>query len=193
LRFDAEAIHCDNTDGAGLVNDIEHNLGRALAGARVLLVGAGGAAQGVVLPLLDANVRALTIANRTAAKAHALAEFIGQATPAVRARLAARDLPALAGAQFDVIINATSSGLHNEAPALPEAVFAPGSLAYDMVYGKGATRFLQFAQAHGAARCSDGLGMLVEQAAESFFLWRGVRPLSAPVLEMLRRQLAETS
>jgi shikimate dehydrogenase len=193
LRFDGEAIHCDNTDGAGLVNDIEQNLGIALDGLRVLLVGAGGAAQGVVLPLLDANVRALTIANRTAEKAHALAEFIAQTTPAVSQRLEARDLPALAGAQFDIIINATSSGLHNEAPALPEGVFAPGSLAYDMVYGKGATPFLQFAQARGAARCSDGLGMLVEQAAESFLLWRGVRPLTKPVLEILRRQLAETS
>jgi shikimate dehydrogenase len=193
LRFEGEAIHCDNTDGIGLVNDIEQGLGVALRHTRVLLVGGGGAAQGVVLPLLNAGVRQLTIANRTAEKAHALVAMIAQAAPAVSQSLQAGALPELAGMGFDVVINATSSGLNNEAPALPAGVFAPGSLAYEMVYGKGATAFLQFAQAHGAARCSDGLGMLVEQAAESFFLWRGVRPRTKPVLEMLRQQLAESS
>ncbi len=188
LRFDGDAIHCDNTDGAGLVNDIQQRLGFALAGTHVLLIGAGGAAQGVVLPLLNAGIEKLTIANRTMEKARALLALVAQSA-ARPERLEARGLHELAGMRCDVVINATSSGLNNEAPALPAGVFAPGSLAYDMVYGKGAAPFLQFAVAQGAARCSDGLGMLVEQAAESFFLWRGVHPDTKPVLAMLRQSL----
>jgi shikimate dehydrogenase len=188
LRFDGDAIHCDNTDGAGLVNDIQQRLGFALAGTHVLLIGAGGAAQGVVLPLLNAGIEKLTIANRTMEKARALLALVAQSA-AKPERLEARGLHELAGMRCDVVINATSSGLNNEAPALPAGVFAPGSLAYDMVYGKGAAPFLQFAVAQGAARCSDGLGMLVEQAAESFFLWRGVHPDTKPVLAMLRQSL----
>jgi shikimate dehydrogenase len=191
LRFDGEEIHCDNTDGIGLVNDIEQSLGFVLTGTRVLLVGAGGAAQGVVLPLLHAGVAMLTISNRTEEKAHALVAMIAHAAPDAKQRLRASALSKLAGTRFDIVINATSSGLNNEAPVLPPGVYAPGSLAYDMVYGKGATPFLQHAMAQGAARCSGGLGMLVEQAAESFFLWRGVRPETKPVLQMLRQQLGE--
>ena len=178
LSFEREGIRGDNTDGAGLVTDVERNLGLAIAGKRVLLVGAGGAARGVLRPLLDRAPATLVIANRTVERATELA----RAFPAVRAAGFAE----LQGKSFDLVVNATSAGLAGEAPALPGGVFAAGALAYDMVYGR-ETPFLQLARAAGA-RASDGLGMLVEQAAESFLVWRGVRPRTAAVLEALRRQ-----
>ncbi len=184
LVFSGAAIFGDNTDGLGLVADLKRNLGVALAGTRVLLLGAGGAARGVLLPLLEERPGALALANRTVEKARSLrAEF---APAAGGCALDAGGFAELAGRQFDLVINATAASLTDEAPALPAGLYAPGSLAYDMVYGKGLTPFLRTARAQGASRSADGLGMLVEQAAESFFLWRGLRPQTAPVLAMLR-------
>jgi shikimate dehydrogenase len=176
----------DNTDGAGLVRDLE-TLGCRLPGARVLLLGAGGAARGVILPLLDAGVARLFVANRTADKAHALqAEFAGLDA---RGALGAGGWQEAADAPYDVVINATSASLSDEAPPLPAGLYAPGSLAYDMVYGRGLTAYLKQAREQGAARLADGLGMLVEQAAEAFALWRGVRPGTAAVRATLRAAL----
>ena len=165
----------DNTDGVGLVRDLA-NLGFSAAGKRVLLVGAGGAAQGVAGALLEAGAAELVIANRTVARAQALAERFAGAK--------ACGFAALAG-EFALVVNATSAGLRGEAPPLPSGILRPGLLAYEMVYGR-ETPFLAAARAAGARAC-DGLGMLVEQAAESFLVWRGVRPATAPVLEKLRR------
>ena len=177
LLFDDSGIRGDNTDGVGLVRDLQHNLGFALAGRRMLIAGAGGAAQGVVQPLLAAGVGDLWIANRTAARAEALATRF----PGVHGCGFAE----LAGQRFDVAINATSAGLAGQAPELPPGILDHRGLAYDMVYGRD-TPFLAQARALGARAC-DGMGMLVEQAAESFFIWRGVRPETAPVLGSLRR------
>ena len=174
LAFD-DGVFGDNTDGVGLVRDLSVNLGVRLRGKSVLLMGAGGAAQGVVGALLEAGVGRLVIANRTLVRAQQLAaQFPG---------VSAAGYAALAG-RFDVVVNATSAGLKGEGPELPRGVLAKGTLAYDMVYGR-ETPFLAAARAAGA-RVSDGLGMLVEQAAESFLIWRGVRPDTRPVLEELR-------
>lgn len=186
LALSASGILGDNTDGAGLVRDITANLGCPLVGRRVLLLGAGGAARGALLPLLEAGPSALTIANRTEAKAQALAAtFAGKAV----VNPDACGFAALAGRRFDIVINATAASLADEAPPLPASLYAEGALAYDMMYGRGDTPFLAAARADGAARLADGLGMLVEQAAESFLLWRGVRPDTASVLADLRSQL----
>lgn len=182
LSFTAEGTRGDNTDGAGLVADITRNLGVALGGKRILLLGAGGAARGVVLPLLAEKPAGLTIANRNADKAHALAAAFSGSDGAC----SACGLDGIGGT-FDVVINATAAGLGGEALPLAPTVFAPGALAYDMMYGKD-TPFLQLARAADTpgVRWADGLGMLVEQAAEAFFVWRGVRPGTAPVLALLR-------
>jgi shikimate dehydrogenase len=185
LVFDGKDIFGDNTDGAGLVRDISSNLGFDLAGKRILLLGAGGAARGVILPLLAANPASLFIANRSADKAEALAAaFSGVVT------VNGGNIAKIAGKCFDLVINATSASLSGESLPLPSGLFAPGSLAYDMMYGKGDTPFMAQAREQGAAHCADGLGMLVEQAAEAFALWRGVRPATQPVLAGLRTQLA---
>jgi shikimate dehydrogenase len=181
LKFDGDEVLGDNTDGAGLVRDVLANLGFAIRGKRVLLMGAGGAARGVILPLLGESPSLLAIANRTPARAHELAQQFAE-----HGDISSGDYASLAGCHFDLVINATSSSLSNKLPPLPEAVFSKGSLAYDMMYGKGMTPFLQFAQSNGALLLADGLGMLVEQAAESFFLWRGVRPETLPVMSMLK-------
>lgn len=179
LSFTDGGMLGDNTDGAGLVADLAGNLGVDLAGRRVLLMGAGGAARGVIGPLLRAGVSSLLIANRTPDKAVALAaRFSG-----VGGDVGGCGYDAVEGA-FDVVVNATAASLAGELPALSPAVFAPDALAYDMMYGRD-TPFLAFARAAGA-RTADGLGMLVEQAAEAFLLWRGVRPRTAPVLDLLR-------
>ena len=174
-----EQVLGDNTDGVGLVTDLTVNLGVCLQGKTVLLAGAGGAARGVVLPLLQAGVARLVIANRTPAKAQALAARFSR-----RFAVAASPFEALRGEAFDLVVNATSAGLAGEAPAVPASAFKPGAVAYDMVYGRD-TPFLAQARAAGARAC-DGLGMLVEQAAESFRIWRGVRPDTRLVLERLR-------
>ncbi|HEX9180570.1 MAG TPA: shikimate dehydrogenase [Burkholderiales bacterium] len=183
LRFESGRVLGDNTDGVGLTRDIESNLGIALEGKRVLLLGAGGASRGVALPILERAPAALVIANRTPERAAELRALFPEF-----ANLEGGGYEALAGRRFDVIINATSASLADALPALPPESFAPGALAYDMMYGRGATPFLAFARGHGAGRCADGLGMLVEQAAESFFVWRGVRPETRPVIEMLRSE-----
>jgi shikimate dehydrogenase len=169
LIFDKGRVRGDNTDGVGLLRDLTVNLGCKLAGARLLLMGAGGAAQGVLAPLVAAGARRLE-------KARALARRYGAS--------AGGGYEDLRGEQFDILINATSAGLAGEAPPLAAGQFARSALAYDMVYGRD-TAFLALARAAGAA-AHDGSGMLVEQAAESFFVWRGVRPDTAPVLAALR-------
>lgn len=185
LRFDAHgAIFGDNTDGAGLVRDITANLCRSLHGKQVLLLGAGGAARGVILPLLLEGPARLYIANRTPEKAATLVnEF--NALPDTSANvLDGGSFGNLAGQHFDIVINATSAGLSDTALDLPQEIFAENALAYDMVYGRD-TPFMQQALSAGA-QIADGLGMLVEQAAESFYLWRGVRPATGPVMQALR-------
>lgn len=183
LLGDAEIIG-DNTDGVGLVADIVQNVGMSLSGKRLLLLGAGGAARGVLQPLIDEKPSELVVANRTLGKAHELTEIFSARTSVP---ISACAFSALQG-KFDIVINATSAGLADEMPDVPASIFGSGTLAYDMVYGKQPTRFLQFAAQHGAT-VRDGLGMLVEQAAESFFVWRGVRPETAPVLAALRDSL----
>jgi shikimate dehydrogenase len=185
LVFGAGEIFGDNTDGAGLLRDITANLGFPLAGRRILLLGAGGAARGVIAPLLAGEPAALHIANRSADKALLLAESFFDIAPVVAGSFAE-----LAGKSFDLVINATSASLSGESLPLPANLYAPGALAYDMMYGKGETPFLQLARCQGAARSADGLGMLVEQAAEAFFVWRGRRPQTAALLTELRRQIS---
>jgi len=180
LKFNGETVLGDNTDGAGLVADITMRLGVALAGKRVLLMGAGGAARGAVLPLLAQKPMLLAIANRTMEKAVALAArwtYLGEVRGGGYADFADE--------HFDVVINATSASLSGDIPPLSKRVFASAALAYDMVYGERSTSFLGAAKSFGACRVADGLGMLIEQAAESFLLWRGVRPETGPVIAML--------
>jgi shikimate dehydrogenase len=215
LKFEADGMLGDNTDGAGLVRDLVANLGVILSGKRILLMGAGGAARGVILPLLEQHPASVFVVNRTSLRADELVAHFGNlseaeghtqdaAFPGFRfaapARgpesfaLRANDSAAsglqgggydmLAGRQFDVVINATAASLAGDLPPVPDDVFAADALAYDMMYGKD-TPFLAFARSHGA-RTADGLGMLVEQAAEAFEVWRGVRPDTAPVIQMLR-------
>lgn len=175
------AVVGDNTDGAGLLLDLER-LQAPLAGARILVLGAGGAVRGVLGPLLAAGPSELIVANRTAEKATGLAElFKGHG------RIDGCGFEAVKG-RFDLVINATSASLAGELPPLPEALFNEGALAYDMMYGAAPTVFLEWAGAHGVS-CADGLGMLVGQAAESWYQWRGTRPDTAPVLAALRADL----
>ena len=185
LAFSGGEIFGDNTDGAGLVRDITVNLGCALVGKRILLLGAGGASRGVIAPLLAEAPAALVIANRTAAKAEVLAAAFADMAP-----VEGGDFARYAGCSFDVVINATSASLAGDSLPLPAGLFAAGSLAYDMMYGKGETPFLCLARQQGAAYCADGLGMLAEQAAEAFLVWRGIRPATGPVLADLRAGLA---
>ncbi|MDR3417738.1 MAG: shikimate dehydrogenase [Nevskia sp.] len=172
----------DNTDGVGLVRDLRHNLGVAIAGRRVLVLGAGGAARGILEPLLAERPQELVLSGRNPWKPEELAtafKALGNIRPCTHL--------ALKGDQFDLIVNATSAGHHGQAPRLPPGLFAAGALAYDLNYGKAAAPFLEWARGAGAERVADGLGMLVEQAAESFQLWRGVRPETGPVLAALRQ------
>ena len=184
LRFEDGRVEAQNFDGIGLVRDIERNLGLPLAGKRVLLLGAGGATRGALLPLARAGVARIAIVNRTSAKAEAL---VRELAPRMGAGvLSSRALSDLAsGDAFDLVLNATSASLSGDTPAVPAAAFAPDALAYDMVYGKGLTPFLKLAQSAGVTRVADGVGMLVEQAAEAFAWWRGVRPDTRAVREQL--------
>ncbi len=177
LSFNLGKIKGDNTDGAGLINDIQDNLRCTLQGARILLLGAGGAAQGVLLPLLDTKPASITIANRSLDKAQNMVEKFAHN------RLSATNFEALS-APFDVIINATSTGLSDTDLPISNIIFGSNCLAYEMMYGR-ETPFMAQARANGA-QVSDGLGMLVEQAAEAFYIWRGVRPDTAPVIAQLR-------
>ena len=184
LRFDADGWLADNTDGAGLVRDIEHNAGVSLAGARVLLIGAGGAAAGALGALIAARPAEVVLCNRTVDKAEALAarHAAWASTHGVRLQSASLQQP---GSAFDVLINASASSLNAGEVPVPASALREGTLALDMMYGAAARPFVEWAQAHGA-RGRDGLGMLVEQAGESFFIWRGVRPDTAPVIAQLR-------
>jgi shikimate dehydrogenase len=186
IVLDGGLLRGDNTDGVGLVRDLAGNQGFDFSGQRVLLLGAGGAARGVLGALLEAGPGRLVVANRTASRAVALA------AAAADARVSGSGLDALAGQSFDLIINATSSGLDGDVPALPDGLLAAGGWTYDMLYGDAPTPFCNWGEAQGAARTLDGLGMLVEQAAESFRLWRGVAPDTAPVIAMLRAGGIET-
>lgn len=184
--FDGGTLHGDNTDGVGLTRDLGDNHGFSFAGRSVLLVGAGGAARGVLLPLLETGVAALTIVNRTKQKAVALAESVRGRGP-----VCGCGLDQLQNQRFDLIVNATSAGLQGAVPELPQRCLAERGWVYDMVYGKGGepTAFCRWGLERGARRVLDGIGMLVEQAAESFMLWRGLRPDTAPVISALRQGL----
>ena len=173
----------DNTDGAGLVLDLKRNLSETIAGRDLLVLGAGGAARGIVGPLLAERPRHLTIANRTHDRAVLLAASFEGVGP-----VGAAPLAALAGRRFDIVINTTSIGIDASAPAAdwPHGLFGPDALAYDLNYADATTPFLRWAEQQDARRRADGLGMLIEQAAESFLHWRGVRPDTAPVFRLLR-------
>ena len=182
LKRTGDGWYGDNTDGPGVVRDITHNLGVALAGRDILVLGAGGASRGIMSSVLAERPRSLTISNRTFVKAAVIAELFAPHGP-----IAAVPPEALTGRSFDIVINATSAGLADKAPPpWSPSIVASGAFAYDMIYGDAPTAFLIWAEAHGAARTADGLGMLIEQAAESFFIWRGVRPDTASAFPMLR-------
>jgi shikimate dehydrogenase len=188
LRFDEQGWFGDNTDGVGLLTDIERNAGCPVRGLRVLLVGAGGAGAGVLGPLIEASPVEVVVANRTLERAQTLCERHAALASAHGSELRPAGL-ADPGTGFDLVINASASSLAGESAPVPPGVLRAGTLAVDLMYGPAADGFLRWAESHGA-RGRDGLGMLVEQAAEAFALWRGVRPQSAPVLAALREQLA---
>ncbi|MEP7243070.1 MAG: shikimate dehydrogenase [Gammaproteobacteria bacterium] len=180
----------DNTDGAGLVHDLRDNLSIDLANRRVLIVGAGGATRGVVAPLLVLQPAALVIANRTAERARTFAADFADLGSIRGCGFDDIGLNADGSGGYDLVINATSASLTGELPAIPASVIQPHTVCYDMAYSRSETPFLKWAREHGCARALQGWGMLVEQAAESFHLWRGVRPQTAPVLEALRERAA---
>jgi shikimate dehydrogenase len=188
LHFLDDEIIADNTDGVGLTRDIRQNLQRTIAGKRVLLIGAGGAARGVVGALLDEEPASLIVTNRSHEKAFAL--VASQVSPANIVFIAAA-MTELHGHQFDIVINATAASLQKASLNLAPELFADGCLAYDMVYGKGETAFMAEAR-HAGAQTADGLGMLVEQAAEAFYVWRGVMPKTKDVIATIRNGLSTT-
>jgi shikimate dehydrogenase len=176
MKFEGQRVMAENFDGVGLVRDVVHNLGCAMAGKRVLVLGAGGATRGALLPFLAEKPALLFIANRTVEKARELATH-GQVT--------AGGYADLEGQQFDIVFNATSASLRAELPPVPASVFATCELAYELAYGKGLTPFLRLAQNAGVKKIADGVGMLAEQAAEAFEWWRGMRPDTRAVIEKL--------
>ena len=179
----------DNTDGIGLVNDLKNNFKVTLKGARILLMGAGGASRGVLLPLLEQNPNSIVIANRTVSKATNLAEQFNDMGPIQGCGYDELEERVLADKPFDIIINATAASLQGDLPPLADSLISRSGCCYDMMYGK-QTPFMRWAQEQGASLIVDGLGMLVEQAAESFYIWRGVRPDTSSVLQQLREELA---
>jgi shikimate dehydrogenase len=181
LSFRNDRIFADNTDGIGLCRDITANLGFDIEGESVLVIGAGGAVRGVLGPLLEEKPVQLTLANRTVDKAETLADIFSARGP-----VRATGFESLRGRSFDLAVNGTSASLQGELPPLPEGLFNDGALAYDIMYGREHTPFLRWAAEHGAAVVSDGLGMLVEQAAESFAIWHGKHPDTGPVIDELR-------
>ena len=185
LREDG-SLFGDNTDGIGMVGDIRDNLGVALKEKRILILGAGGAVRGVLGPILDEQPGSVVIANRTPSRAEELAGlFAGFGS------VRGCGFDVLAGEQFDIVINGTSASLQGEVPPLPDNLLADNALCYDMMYGAEPTAFMVWAQQHGCEHVSDGLGMLVGQAAESFFIWRGVRPETVPVIKAVREGLTK--
>ncbi len=181
LKFEGGRILAENFDGIGLVRDIEINLRMPMAGKRVLLLGAGGAARGALLPFLAAKPAQLVIANRDVAKAQALAAQVAGRGPIVACGYA--DLDAMA--RFDLVVNATSASLTGDLPPVPPGIFSPDGMAYELAYGKRLTPFLRLARNAGVRNIADGVGMLVEQAAEAFVWWRGARPDTRPVIDRL--------
>lgn len=184
LKFQGKEVLAENFDGVGLVRDVVHNLGCALHKKRVLLLGAGGAARGALLPFLAQAPQQLVISNRTASKAEELAK-IAALYASGSTEVQAIAMSQLSGRQFDVVFNATSASLRGELPAVPASAFAPDALAYELAYGKGLTPFLRLAQNAGVRQLADGVGMLAEQAAEAFLWWRGVRPDTRQVIKDL--------
>lgn len=184
IKFEHDKLLGDNTDGVGLVNDLVTNHQIELKHKRILLMGAGGAARGVLAPLLSQQPQRLIIANRTVDKAVALADAFADL-----GNIAGQGYGDLQGKQFDIIINATAASLQGQLPPLPETILADRACCYDMMYGAEPTPFMRWATEQGAVSVLDGLGMLVEQAAESFYLWRGVRPDSQAVIKRLREEL----
>jgi shikimate dehydrogenase len=183
MQREKGALYGDNTDGIGLLRDLEVNLGLDLHGRRVLLLGAGGAARGILAPLLETAPASLVIANRTLPKARQLAEeFAGLGN------VVACGFADLAGHRFDLVLNSTAASLSGETPPLPDDLLSPGGGCYDLAYGMRPTPFVRWGQAHGASVSVDGIGMLVEQAAEAFLLWRGIRPATGPVIEVLKAE-----
>jgi shikimate dehydrogenase len=180
LKFDGERVLAENFDGVGLTRDVVHNLGHDLGGRRILILGAGGATRGLLLPFLAQGPQCLVVANRSVDKARELATSV-----AAHGEVTACGYEDLGGERFDLVFNATSASLFGEALPIAPDVFAPDALAYELVYGKGMTPFLHQAQAAGVRHLVDGVGMLVEQAAEAFLWWRGVRPDTAPVIQAL--------
>lgn len=184
-RLSDGSILGDNTDGIGMIHDM-HNLGWEIQGKRVLILGAGGAVRGILQPLLEENPARVTIANRTLSKAEELAKnFLDLGD------LQAKSFAQLTGDVFDIVINGTSASMQGELPPLPKNLLAQGACCYDMMYGAEPTIFLQWAKNNGAAQIADGLGMLIGQAAEAFYVWRRIRPEVVPVITALRRQLNE--
>jgi len=183
LKFEADGrMFGDNTDGIGLVHDVELNLGFFLKEKQILILGAGGAVRGVLGPVLKHRPVKVVIANRTIARARDIADAFNEQGP-----IEVCTFENLRGKHFDIVINGTSSSLQGDLPPLPETLYARGALAYDMMYGDRPTPFMEWSALHNAAQVSDGLGMLVEQAAESYFVWHGVRPDTKPVIAALRR------
>ena len=191
LRFDGDRVLADNTDGIGLANDIRYNAGVHLDGLDLLLVGAGGAAAGVLGPLIEARPHRIVVANRTLSRATALVDRHAALAGRHGVALEATGLAEVDGS-YAVVINATASSLSGAEVPVPASVLKPGALAYDFMYGPAAQGFLQWARDHGAV-ARDGLGMLVEQAADAFVLWRGVRPPSAQVLAELQGEMARAA
>ena len=184
MKFEGDRVYAENFDGVGLVRDVVHNLGCPLKGKRVLVLGAGGATRGVLLPFLAELPSELVIVNRTVAKAEELAA-LGRQHQSGNVPVQGLGYDQLQGKQFDVVFNATSASLTAELPPLPVSAFAPGALAYELAYGKGLTPFLKLAQQAGVTQLADGVGMLAEQAAEAFLWWRGVRPDTQGVIRKL--------
>jgi shikimate dehydrogenase len=183
LAVRADGILGDNTDGAGLVHDLCDNLGLVITDRRVLVIGAGGATRGILGPLLALAPKEVVIANRTPQRAVALAAAFTDLGAVQGVGFAQVE-----GAPFDLIVNATSASLSGDLPPFPPAVIGPQTVCYDLAYGTSATAFIEWATRQGCARALQGWGMLVEQAAESFLLWRGVRPATAPVLAALKER-----
>ncbi|MDX1341228.1 MAG: shikimate dehydrogenase [Reinekea sp.] len=182
MKLDDGRIFGDTTDGVGLLADLTEQLKWPIEGQNILILGAGGAVRGVLEPLLDANPASLVLANRTLKKVEELADDFPELTPSTFEDLSG---------QFDIVINGTSASLSGQVPPLPPGTINAGSKCYDMMYGKEPTAFMVWAKKQGAVHCADGLGMLVNQAAESFSIWRGVRPETQPVIEQIRQSLKD--
>jgi shikimate dehydrogenase len=185
LKFRADnTVYGDNTDGAGIVADIENNIGLSLANSRVLIVGAGGAVRGILGPIIEREPSVITIANRTSSKASELVDrFSGSCNTSLQSSALEED----GDGEYDLIINGTAASLDNSLPGLPENCLSSETVIYDMMYSQQPTIFMQWALSNGAKQAYDGLGMLVEQAAESFYQWHGMRPQTAAVIEAIRK------